>query len=247
MPFPPTSGTDGDELYITKAYALDKYIAIVRDRDRNAITKNDFLKIRQWGAWKIDKREDGNALVSAVKYWLECEPREYRVRLIDPDWEKLDESVSRQTSLTFRQLEGRPLKFRSGFRPAARYLYFHYCVQVLRMCWQHSNRGKSSQAAALLQAEKGRPFWGTAGRYLPHNMLLALVEEMGHEYSFVMNGAAGSRANDDKLLLALLSKIVKARPSILAPGIFDNACSSEEDVSGVDDDDDDDNEDELGE
>lgn len=49
---------DGDELYITKAYALDKYIAIVRDRDRNAITKNDFLKIRQWGAWKIDKRED---------------------------------------------------------------------------------------------------------------------------------------------------------------------------------------------
>ncbi|KAF3027321.1 hypothetical protein E8E15_005644 [Penicillium rubens] len=323
---------DGDELYITKAYALDKYIAIVRDRDRNAITKNDFLKIRQWGAWKIDKREDvedfarlslssmwdpiigdyveeesiqashlfpymngqdtmdaifgkkrseelfsprnglllhtrlerywdagkfvivpdipsfqGNALVSAVKYWLECEPREYRVRLIDPDWEKLDESVSRQTSLTFRQLEGRPLKFRSGFRPAARYLYFHYCVQVLRMCWQHSNRGKSSQAAALLQAEKGRPFWGTAGRYLPHNMLLALVEEMGHEYSFVMNGAAGSRANDDKLLLALLSKNVKARPSILAPGIFDNACSSEEDVSGVDDDDDDDNEDELGE
>jgi hypothetical protein len=49
---------DGDELYITKAYALDKYIAIVRDRDRNAITKNDFLKIRQRGAWKIDKRED---------------------------------------------------------------------------------------------------------------------------------------------------------------------------------------------
>jgi hypothetical protein len=218
---------------------------------RNGLLLHTRLE-RYWDAGKFVIVPDipsfqGNALVSAVKYWLECEPREYRVRLIDPDWEKLDESVSRQTSLTFRQLEGRPLKFRSGFRPAARYLYFHYCVQVLRMCWQHSNRGKSSQAAALLQAEKGRPFWGTAGRYLPHNMLLALVEEMGHEYSFVMNGAAGSRANDDKLLLALLSKNVKARPSILAPGIFDNACSSEEDVSGVDDDDDDDNEDELGE
>ncbi|KZN84595.1 hypothetical protein EN45_087360 [Penicillium chrysogenum] len=49
---------DGDELYITKAYALDKYIAIMRDRDKNSITKNDFLRIRQWGAWKIDERED---------------------------------------------------------------------------------------------------------------------------------------------------------------------------------------------
>ena len=49
---------DGDELYITKAYALDKYIAIMRDRDKNSITKNDFLRIRQWGAWKIDEREE---------------------------------------------------------------------------------------------------------------------------------------------------------------------------------------------
>jgi hypothetical protein len=49
---------DGDELYITNAYALDKYIAIMRDRDKNAITKNDFLRIRQWGAWKIDEREE---------------------------------------------------------------------------------------------------------------------------------------------------------------------------------------------
>lgn len=40
-------------------------------------------------------------------------------------------------------------------------------------------------------------FWGTAGRYLPHNMRLALVEEMGHEYSFVQDGAAGSRPDDN--------------------------------------------------
>ena len=188
----------------------------------------------------------GKALVSAVKYWLEGEPREFRVRLIDPDWEKIDERLYKFKDLTFRQLDGRQLKFRTDFRPAARYLYFHYCVQMLRMCWQHSSRGKSSQAAAILQAERGKPFWGTAGRYLPRNMLLALVEEMGHEYKSVMNGAAGSRADDDKLLLALLSKGVKARPSILAPGVFDGA-RSEEDVSEVDYDGDDDDEDEWSE
>ncbi|KAJ5807395.1 hypothetical protein N7447_010851 [Penicillium robsamsonii] len=183
-----------------------------------------------------------NAMVSAVKYWLEGEPREYRVRLIDPDWEKLDEPVSRFSDLTFRQLDGRLLKFRSGFRPAARYLYFHYCVQILRMCWQHSSRSKSSQATAILQAEKGKPFWGTAGRYLPRNMLLALVEEMGHEYAFVMDGAARSR-DDDKLLLGVLSKSVEARPSILNPGVFDGVWSGE-DVSEIDDNDGDGDEDE---
>lgn len=120
-----------------------------------------------------------NALVSTVKSWLSREPREYRVRIIDPDWEMNEQQISRWGELTYGQLEGRKLRFRSSFRPAARYLYFHYCVQMLRMCWQHSSQGKSSQAAAILRAEKGRPFWGTAGRYLPRNMLLALVEEMG--------------------------------------------------------------------
>ncbi|KAJ5926555.1 hypothetical protein N7516_008328 [Penicillium verrucosum] len=61
-----------------------------------------------------------------------------------------------------------------------------------------SSRGKSSQAAAILHAEKGKPFWGIARRYPPQNMLLALVEEVGHEYTFVMNGAAGNRADDDE-------------------------------------------------
>jgi hypothetical protein len=191
-----------------------------------------------------DVEFQGNGVVSAVKNWLEAEPREYHVRVIDPDWEKIGETVYRQSpNLTYGQLHSRRLKFISDFRPAARYLYFHYCVQVLRMCWQHSSRGKSSQAAAILQAERGKPFWGTAGRYLPRNMLLALVEEMGDEYTFIMDGATGSRADDDKLLLGLLSKGVKARPSILAPGVFDGACSEEE-VSAVDDEDEDEDEDE---
>lgn len=89
------------------------------------------------------------------------------------------------------------------------------------MCWQHSSQGKSSQASAILQAEKGKPFLRSAGRYLPRNMLLALVEEMGHEYQFVLDGAACIRYNADNLLLGLLSRNVKAQPSILAPGVLE--------------------------
>ncbi|KAJ5781393.1 uncharacterized protein N7518_009876 [Penicillium psychrosexuale] len=170
-------------------------------------------------------------VLASVKGWLNCEPREYRVKLIDPDWERRDEKVSRHHPITFGELDGRQLKFRSSFRPAARYLYFHYCVQMLRMCWQHSSQGKSSQAAAILQAEEGKLFWGTAGRYLPRNMLLALVEEMGHEYKFVLDGATRSRSEDDDLLLGVCARNIKTRPSILAPGAF-QPCSEDE-VSGI--------------
>ncbi|KAJ5406619.1 hypothetical protein N7465_007903 [Penicillium sp. CMV-2018d] len=139
-----------------------------------------------------------------------------------------DQRISRWRELTYGQLEDRKLRFRSSSRPAARYLYFHYCVQILRMCWQHSSQGKSSQAAAILQAEKGKPVWGSAGRYVPRNMLLALVEEMGHEYSFVLDGAAGSRADDNNLLLGLLSRNVMARPSLSNYGVFGDVSSEDE-------------------
>ncbi|KAJ5945369.1 hypothetical protein N7516_005537 [Penicillium verrucosum] len=114
-----------------------------------------------------------NAWVSTIKGWLSREPREYRVRLIDPDWEVKDQRISRWGELTYGQLENRKLRFRFRFRPAARYLYFHYCVQML-----------------------------------------PLVEEMGHEYSFVLDGAAGSRSDDNNLLLGLLSRNDKAQEDL---------------------------------
>lgn len=51
---------------------------------------------------------------------------------------------------------------------------------------------------------------GYAGKYLPRNMLFALVEEMGHEYNFMPDGVTCSRPDNDNLLLRLLSRDVKA-------------------------------------
>lgn len=62
-------------------------------------------------------------------------------------------------------LDNRPLKFLTDFRPRARYIYFHYCIQVLRRAWQHSNPGQ--EASGILQAERAKLYWGTPGRYLP--------------------------------------------------------------------------------
>ncbi|OGM44733.1 hypothetical protein ABOM_007399 [Aspergillus bombycis] len=142
-----------------------------------------------------------------VLRWLKGEAREYKIKIIDMTWEKLDRQVVVESPLTYRDLDGRRLKFRTPFRPAARYLYFHYCFQVLRRAWQLNG---DKTADVYLRGESGRPFWGTLGRYLPKNMLLALVEELGHDYKDLLNGASCVKGEDD-LLLGIASNQIKSK------------------------------------
>lgn len=51
----------------------------------------------------------------------------------------------------------------------------------------------------------------------------------------MLDGAAGSRPDDNNLLLGLLSKNVKAKPSILDHGVFGDV-RSEDEVSGIEED-----------
>jgi hypothetical protein len=144
--------------------------------------------------------------------WVRRDTREYRLKIIDPTWERLDKMVSFAHPKTWRELDGQKLQFRTKFRPAARYLYFHYCVQVLRRAWAHNTGGGSFPT---LRDEVGKPFWGTPGRYLPKNMLLSLVEALGHEYKDLLDGAGYNTACGDKnLLLEVGSAQIKKRPAL---------------------------------
>ncbi|KAJ5880620.1 uncharacterized protein N7473_011673 [Penicillium subrubescens] len=150
-----------------------------------------------------------------IKSWIANQQREYQVKILDPKWDRLDTRIYSFSSLTFRDLDGRKLQFLSSFRPAARYVYFHYCIQVLRLAWQHNEAKSGRKAADALKDENGKPFWGTPGRYLPKNMLLAFVEELGHEYKSLLDGAASIKKGDSDLLLNIAANQVKSRPSIL--------------------------------
>ena len=77
-------------------------------------------------------------------------------------WERIDDPII-SGPLTWKQLDGRKPLFQSQHRPAARYLYFHYCVQVLRRAWK---AGAGQRAVFSLYDEHGKPYWGTPGRYM---------------------------------------------------------------------------------
>jgi hypothetical protein len=89
-------------------------------------------------------------------------------------------------------LDGAKVEFRNNYRPRARYLYFHFCVQILRLTW-----GYRRKDAEILKKELGRVFWGTPGRYLPKNMLQAFVNELGPECEALLEGAMEDEADAD--------------------------------------------------
>ncbi|KAJ5501495.1 hypothetical protein N7453_006312 [Penicillium expansum] len=178
-----------------------------------------------------------DAGISEMLNWLNRKPREFKIKILDQDWNQLDNMVDDKSGLTYRNLDNRSLKFISDFRPAARYLYFHYCVQVLRRAWQYTKDTDKTEAAKdhavnVLHGTNDKLFWGTPGRYLPRNMLLALVEELGHEYEPLLKGAASSTSADSDMLLELAANQTKARRKSLSEDLFRD---EDPDIDDIDD------------
>ncbi|MCJ1261435.1 hypothetical protein MMC22_001299 [Lobaria immixta] len=94
--------------------------------------------------------------------------QKYQTRVLEPD-----------------ELDGQPVTFKSSFWPRARYLYFQYCLTILRRSWV------KDQPSVTLRDELGRLYWGTPGRFMRKNMLVAFVGELGYDYEVLLDGAIG--------------------------------------------------------
>ena len=128
-----------------------------------------------------------------IARWHHEEPVRYEIRVLEPEGHNMSNYISLESNTRWSDLDGRELQFRSDFRPRARYLYFHYCVSILRRSWKVTNPDKNP-----LKDELGKPYWGTPGRYVRRNMLLAFVEELGHEYESLLEGAIEEAGPNNK-------------------------------------------------
>jgi hypothetical protein len=149
-----------------------------------------------------------------VLAWLKTKPKEFKTVIIDSNWELLDTQIHPHSAMKWKDINHKRLEFSHplqerpvDFRPAARYLYFHYCMQVLRSAWQHQK--DQTDVVQLFMDEMGKPFWGSLGRYMPRNMLKGLVEELGHEYKDIFHAASFSAFEAvEKDLLKLQAKLI---------------------------------------
>lgn len=56
----------------------------------------------------------------------------------------------------------------------------------------------TKKTRSALRDELGKRFWGTPGRYMNRNMLLAFVEDMGHEYEELVQEAMEQTEGDEE-------------------------------------------------
>jgi hypothetical protein len=146
--------------------------------------------------------------LAQIALWNNSEPKEYKIRILDPNDREAQKVVCCEPRQTWKDLDGTNVDFRSTFRPRARYLYFHYCIQILRRAWRADQK-----AAEEMKKEFGKGYWGTIGEYLPESMLRAFIEELGHEYGELLVGVVDDKttANQENrdLLIAVASNQVK--------------------------------------
>ena len=122
--------------------------------------------------------------------WHASEPKRYKIRVVDKTGNKMNTRISSNSARVWNDLDGEEVTFKTGFRPRARYLYLHYCKMMLRRSWI------KDKPIDVLRDELGKPFWGTPGPYLRRGYILAFIEEMGHEYEELLEGAMNEKEGE---------------------------------------------------
>ena len=107
------------------------------------------------------------------------DPKEYKVMALNPKHMLMQFKIG-FTEKLWADLDNDRVQFKTKFRPHARYLYFAYCAAMIR---------RSFGGIHLESVELRKRFWGTPGRYMLERMLFGFVEEMGHEYEHLLEGA----------------------------------------------------------
>lgn len=144
--------------------------------------------------------------------WSNSNPKEYKIKVMNPTAKGMNRCHPGlvKPRETWNQLDGRRVQFSSDHRPRARYLYWQYCKTVLRHAWSN----KATEADEVLLKERGEKSWGTKGPYIKKRMLLAFVEQLGHDHEALMENALVETKDDenpesDPSALLLVSKEIR--------------------------------------
>jgi len=133
-----------------------------------------------------------------VQEWSKGEPQRWKIQVMNPKPQQMRDELDWDTKKTYLDLDDQELAFRNSSRPRAHYLYFHYLVALVKLCYHEDEHEQ------LTKDQAGNPVWATAGKYLKESMLLAFVEEIGHEElmaNAISEGKKGKEADVDELAL----------------------------------------------
>lgn len=130
-----------------------------------------------------DLRED--ATTAEIHAWQKSDPKEYKIKVIRPEAKEMKEPTRPDGDKLWNSINNQRLDFKGKtFRPRARYIYWTYLEGILGLAYSDKKA-----YTEVPQRELGRPYWGSAGSYIRENQLRGFVEEIGHQYDHLLEGA----------------------------------------------------------
>jgi len=181
---------------------------------------------------------------SEIALWKDTTPREYKLKIFAQNRETeqtgglmqdINSFTNARRPVPLRDIDGSkvgfPVSSREG-RPRECYLFFHYCVQILRQAWK---------GLPVVDGESPGSDWGAVGKYFDREQMRAVIDELGGEYEGLM-GCAGDGVGDGggdryMLLEALAEQVIVSNQM---NGRRDELYGDEEDEDSDEDGDDDD-------
>lgn len=94
------------------------------------------------GAIALVPRVSSLTNAAEIKAWNEAPVKEYKIRVMRSGPE-MNKKCDAQPSYTWMQLDNQPVTFKGSFRPRTRYLYYAYCVAVLRQAYNGQSRSEA--------------------------------------------------------------------------------------------------------
>ena len=150
------------------------------------------------GAMAIVPAIDEESSSDQIDAWNAASAQEYKIRVLQPQEKGMNETITYLSNLTWKELDNQPVTFQSDLRPRARYLYYAYCVALLRLAYNVDKR------PIALRSSLGTKDWGTTGRYLEKSMVQGFVDAVGGEFDGLMGDALSDDDEEpDPTILAL--------------------------------------------
>ncbi|KAN0069130.1 hypothetical protein V8E54_012759 [Elaphomyces granulatus] len=133
---------------------------------------------------------------------------EYRIRFLDKPDMPTNPKASvplyhrvYEPNVYWHDLDDRRLQFQGDTRPKARYIYFHYLLNMLRFAWRKKD-------TTILQPELGMPYWGTPGAYVRQGQLQGFINQLGHISGVETPTPTTAPEDDDNVLAEALKSQV---------------------------------------
>ncbi|RDL40123.1 uncharacterized protein BP5553_00102 [Venustampulla echinocandica] len=174
-------GANADVFSPNNGLFLDEWVEKALDQGLIAFVPNVDLEANDKDLPPADIAERNQRL----RDWETAPKKEYRVAVLDFDNKLVHISRWRDGSdfKTLADLDGRPLKFHTNFRPRARYVWWTFMNAILQTAWRQKQNEKNVLRQEVANAIR---YWGTCGRHVKKNMLRGFVDELGQDIDSIL-------------------------------------------------------------